>query len=505
MTYFNFPIMRLHVKSILTFLLLFSFIAVLASPGAAALEGSLKGSASSALVHAPPPPPPPITPPPVNHTDDLSACGITTPCVPKEIDYKPKGYGPPIGDPIGVVITIGDYRNQTGFIDLLDPNSNLIGPVAVRDDVQTVCHEEYWVGAKVTVVWEVDESGNYNQGYATYKSLKCIAKKTTVQPIECVVAMKINFSMTYPTTKVKYEKYKPSDFGKKPTFKNCVASHKESISLPAGKKNASKNTATEYGRYIVASTGWTQRGEEVTVVNPIRNTTEKTFKLTGSVVEKPVKYTYIQHTCDEYRQGAKSKEVYTKNKKYTQDDCARATSQEEGDFQCNAIDNTWINGQKSKKATLFRDGGANRVLFSVPKLSGTTYVKGSQKLAKTRLFRTGTPWDSSVSKTRTPVQIMKAGSSTPLKINAQDRTSYTTGGITEYDIRGYLASEAESPTTLQNEYVMEGKWKVITRRISEVTVTGKVKLVETTAVIDSTATCMSPVVSLNFVRGVNSY
>lgn len=437
----------------------------------------------------------------------VRACGsLDKPCPISTVENPPVSYGNPPGLPIGVTIEAGNSRKQVDFVDFLNENNGeMVGRVVAEPTAREKCGigagavSTVWVGAKVGTSWSVTESPDGYldvPGSGTVDSVKCISMKQSVEVLECVVSIKGSIEMTEPGKKSLGSKTQPSPFGKKKTLKNCRASQKISLKLRAEIK--------EYGRYTARSTGFTQRVKNTVTENPLRGTTSAKFEIVGPVVQKPERVNYAQKTCA----GTKQKSTpFTGKVDFTQDDCANPpTTETSGGFQCKASDTTWVNGKKAKSATVFRDGSANTVTFSVPKLSGKTFVKNSQSIAKTRISRSGTPWDKSATKDKTPLQIMKKGSTSPLKVNSRDTTAYVNGGISSYHVYGYLASDAKAPTKLQNEFVLQGKWKVETQIITEIKLDGTMVLkAGPTKTITSTATCLSPEVSLNFVRGVNAY
>lgn len=427
-----------------------------------------------------------------NGCSGLAQCGTPN----GEVTYDDPTGGP---DLEGVLGTFGSkyvsfYDKVTEDLENKALTACYSPPMAVTDQ-----NEYTWAGARIRYNYNVNAATNIKvPGSEVVTEIKCIPAKKSVKTLECVVKMYAQVDFVHPTRKMIVKNEKKSDFASNKTYENCVKSQKDKVSANA--------KLDEYGRYHAYAQSYTQRVKRVVYSGrvPEKDTIRlEFFTIEGPVVQKPMKHNYAQNTCAEFIVSPKRSEAYKGSPKFTQDDCPKTTA---GSFQCNASDTTWINGQKSKSATVFRDGKPNTVTFSVPKLSGNTYVKNSQELVKTRIFRTGTPWDTSATKTRTPLQIMKAGSKTPLKINSKDRSSYTAGGISKYDVYGYLASEAKEPTKLRNEYVLEGEWRIETKILKSFFSNGTVEIVDgPTATITSTATCLSPEVSLNFVRGVNAY
>lgn len=423
-----------------------------------------------------------------------------------EVNYPNPGTpGTPSAPPTtGVGATV---KNASGYVDFFNNDAyERVGLMISEPPARAECSSAAgavgayaWSGARVSVTWRIDTiSQEVVVGSGRILGIKCIPMKKTVENLECVVGISTQIDMLAPTRKtIAPHKYKSSAYDKKQNMKNCVSSQ--------GLSDYRKASITEYGRYHAYAQSTTQRVQNVTFSSrvPGSNFSVSQFSVQGPRVLKPMKNNYAQQTCGEFLISTKRSSAFKGDPTFTQDDCPTTAK---GSFECTASDTTWINGQKAKTATVFRDGEANNVTFSVPKLSGDTFVKKSQSLVKTRIFRTGTPWDDSATKAKTPLQITKKGSSTPLKINSKDRSSYTSGGINSYDVHGYLASEAKDPTKLRNEYVLEGKWKVETKVIQAFFADGSITVVDgPTRTITSTATCMSPEVSLNFVRGVNAY
>lgn len=193
------------------------------------------------------------------------------------------------------------------------------------------------------------------------------------------------------------------------------------------------------------------------------------------------------------------------NPSWNADDCRSGSGTLANRWTCSTPGANQFNGQDvSGTATQFRDGAFHNARFGVSKPVGPAItVKGTT----TTLHRakSSTPWNSngrSRPVSDNDVRIQRNGSN--VLYNATTGKSLS-GTVRDYDVAGSWASNAGAPTVLTNSYKSDVRYTVETVRITGVeTMTAKPIIERRTRVVETTATCESNPLSINYVRAITS-
>lgn len=213
---------------------------------------------------------------------------------------------------------------------------------------------------------------------------------------------------------------------------------------------------------------------------------------------------YGQIACDPALSGAGSpkSKIWVPAGGWNQNDCYTTDStREKHEYQC--VFNgprVAINGNSTRRATLFRDGELNSLVWARPSIKGNV---ASITSTSTRFTRTGTPWDTpkDLPHSKNDVRLFNGSKS---MFNKDNGSGWRNGLIYDTDISATWASKTGEPTVIVPEYRFKGLFNIRTLTITGFNIQGDVWTSRRTTQVESTAYCTGSPATLNFVRSVDS-
>lgn len=314
--------------------------------------------------------------------------------------------------------------------------------------------------------------------------------------VTCVLEVQVAIDLIMPRTASIASRTQGTAYAGDPTLGNCLNS---SLTVPL------YQSISEFGRYTFDSSATQQACviRTYTSADPRTGITPGTaLRDCGSPYVRAGTPGTWELTCSGFRQGFSAGIP-----DWTMNDCLAGGSVYEGQAQCSFSGTNTLDGiAQTTPAQLMRDGVKRPVSFATPNLTGSGItVTGSQ----TRVLRDGssTPWNSlgkgsAISPHNAEFRVFRGSQG---MLTTPTETNWQAGIVGDgWSVAGYWASDSAHPTLLSAEYLFD-----LTVAVQSVAVTGVEPIAgtittETTTIqVPTTASCVSPSLSIEYLRAVN--
>lgn len=314
--------------------------------------------------------------------------------------------------------------------------------------------------------------------------------------VTCVQSVYVSIDMALPASRNIAQRTQATDFAGNQSLANCLNS---SLRVPL------YEDITDFGRYTFSSSASQQACTQRTYTssNPLTGVRPPNeLRDCGSPYTRVGDTGRWELTCAGFREGFSSGLP-----NFTMNDCLDGGAVSTGQATCSFSGQNTLDGiVQTTPAQLMRDGVRRPVSFSTPNITGNGITVNA---TQTRIVRdaSSTPWHS-LGRTSTVIPSkaeFKVFRNNQSSLITPAETGWQSGVLNDgWSVAGYWASDAGRPTLLSAEYLYDLSVAVQSVRVTGVEpIAGTVTVEATTIQVPTTASCVSPSLSIEYLRATN--